>query len=211
MNQATAETKKLTDSQRFAKELDWHPRNVWGRLKALDLLAPCTRCGGCGRFSYCQMYGDLCFGCSGRGVVMPKYSKKLISAVRARVADGGLAAYLAKCERIKAARAVLPSVLAEAKVAYHRIADAYSAASDAADASGNRSEAIHALVQSPIFNAQHRANMLFWEQENYSGAQWVCMPSVHEIETSATHGEMDAETAVAMIRDRITRLEGLTW
>lgn len=27
----------------------------------------CTRCGGSGSHSYCQMYGTMCFGCSGRG------------------------------------------------------------------------------------------------------------------------------------------------
>ena len=30
----------------------------------------CGRCGGSGRYSYCQMYGDTCFGCSGKCVVI---------------------------------------------------------------------------------------------------------------------------------------------
>lgn len=30
----------------------------------------CGRCGGTGRFSYCSMYGDMCFGCSGKSVVI---------------------------------------------------------------------------------------------------------------------------------------------
>lgn len=29
----------------------------------------CSRCGGCGRYSYCQMYGDTCFKCHGKGKV----------------------------------------------------------------------------------------------------------------------------------------------
>ncbi|VVB52868.1 Uncharacterised protein [uncultured archaeon] len=33
----------------------------------------CGRCGGSGRHSYCQMYGDTCFGCSGSG---KRYSKR---------------------------------------------------------------------------------------------------------------------------------------
>lgn len=33
---------------------------------------PCGRCGGSGRYSYCQMYGDRCFGCAGRGWVLTK-------------------------------------------------------------------------------------------------------------------------------------------
>lgn len=32
----------------------------------------CSRCGGCGRYSYCQMYGDTCFKCRGRGKVLTK-------------------------------------------------------------------------------------------------------------------------------------------
>lgn len=27
----------------------------------------CGRCGGCGRYSWCSMHGDTCFGCGGRG------------------------------------------------------------------------------------------------------------------------------------------------
>ena len=30
----------------------------------------CGRCGGSGRYSYCAMYGDTCFGCSGKCVVI---------------------------------------------------------------------------------------------------------------------------------------------
>lgn len=33
---------------------------------------PCGRCGGSGRYSYCQMYGDRCFGCSGSGLALTK-------------------------------------------------------------------------------------------------------------------------------------------
>lgn len=34
--------------------------------------APCGRCGGCGNYSYCQMYGTTCFKCSGQGVLLTK-------------------------------------------------------------------------------------------------------------------------------------------
>lgn len=33
---------------------------------------PCSRCGGTGRYSYCQMYGDRCFGCGGSGSRLTK-------------------------------------------------------------------------------------------------------------------------------------------
>lgn len=29
---------------------------------------PCSRCGGCGEYSYCQMYGTTCFKCHGSGL-----------------------------------------------------------------------------------------------------------------------------------------------
>ena len=32
----------------------------------------CSRCGGSGRYSYCQMYGDRCFKCGGSGVQLTK-------------------------------------------------------------------------------------------------------------------------------------------
>jgi hypothetical protein len=32
----------------------------------------CGRCGGSGKFSWCQMHGDMCFGCNGDGVVLTK-------------------------------------------------------------------------------------------------------------------------------------------
>ena len=32
----------------------------------------CTRCGGSGRYSWCQMWGDRCFKCHGRGYTLTK-------------------------------------------------------------------------------------------------------------------------------------------
>lgn len=32
----------------------------------------CSRCGGCGEYSYCTMYGSVCFKCHGAGVVLTK-------------------------------------------------------------------------------------------------------------------------------------------
>jgi hypothetical protein len=31
---------------------------------------PCSRCGGSGQYSYCQMYGTTCFKCRGRKAVL---------------------------------------------------------------------------------------------------------------------------------------------
>lgn len=36
---------------------------------------PCGRCGGCGEYSYCQMYGTRCFRCGGDGWVLTPRGK----------------------------------------------------------------------------------------------------------------------------------------
>jgi len=35
----------------------------------------CTRCGGSGQFSWCQMHGSTCFGCGGNGLMLTKRGK----------------------------------------------------------------------------------------------------------------------------------------
>lgn len=42
---------------------------------------PCGRCGGSGRYSYCQMYGDTCFGCRGKGKVLSRAGSKAYKAI----------------------------------------------------------------------------------------------------------------------------------
>ena len=44
---------------------------------------PCGRCGGSGRYSYCTMYGDKCFGCNGNGRVLTRDG----SAAQQAIAD----------------------------------------------------------------------------------------------------------------------------
>lgn len=41
----------------------------------------CGRCGGSGRYSYCQMYGDTCFKCGGSGKALSRKG----AAARAKV------------------------------------------------------------------------------------------------------------------------------
>lgn len=36
----------------------------------------CSRCGGSGRYSYCQMYGDRCFKCQGKGRTYTKEAQQ---------------------------------------------------------------------------------------------------------------------------------------
>ena len=138
---------------------------------------------------------------------MPKHSATLVKAIRAKVEAGGLTEYLAKCERIKQAKAVLPGIIVAARTAYDRIADVYSVASVEA----RTIEEIHGLVASPLYTAQHAANRLFRHEDAPSRASWVHFPAVQEIEYMAEGGALDASEALAMVQDRIGRLEAITW
>ncbi len=44
---------------------------------------PCSRCGGSGSYSYCQMYGTTCFKCSGRKVALTRAGAKAANAISA--------------------------------------------------------------------------------------------------------------------------------
>lgn len=41
-------------------------------MKTIFETETCSRCGGSGHYSYCQMYGTVCFGCSGRKLRLTK-------------------------------------------------------------------------------------------------------------------------------------------
>lgn len=42
------------------------------KTNALFETATCSRCGGSGNYSYCQMHGTTCFGCGGSGHKLTK-------------------------------------------------------------------------------------------------------------------------------------------
>lgn len=44
---------------------------------------PCSRCGGSGKYSYCQTYGSTCFGCAGSGKKLTKRGKAASEFLRA--------------------------------------------------------------------------------------------------------------------------------
>lgn len=46
---------------------------------------PCSRCGGSGSYSYCQMYGTRCFKCAGKGKYLSKHGQKDYDRWRAAV------------------------------------------------------------------------------------------------------------------------------
>lgn len=50
----------------------------------------CGRCGGSGRYSWCQAHGDKCFQCAGSGVVLTKRGKAAaahLTSLRSRAAS----------------------------------------------------------------------------------------------------------------------------
>jgi hypothetical protein len=53
-------------------------------MKLTDLFEtePCSRCGGTGQHSYCQMYGTTCFKCQGSGKQWTRKDKPLAMAVQ---------------------------------------------------------------------------------------------------------------------------------
>lgn len=42
----------------------------------------CTRCGGSGHYSYCQMYGTTCFKCRGKGKTYSKRGESALAYAR---------------------------------------------------------------------------------------------------------------------------------
>ncbi len=44
------------------------------------VLKTCSRCGGGGHYSYCEMHGTTCFGCGGSGKVLPSTGEALKAA-----------------------------------------------------------------------------------------------------------------------------------
>lgn len=47
----------------------------------------CGRCGGSGRYSYCSMYGSVCFGCGGTGTVLSRKGSDARAAFEATMIE----------------------------------------------------------------------------------------------------------------------------
>jgi hypothetical protein len=95
------------------------------RWAALGFVKTCSRCGGGGKFSYNQIHGDKCYGCSGSGKQLVTPTEKRIEEARRLVEAGKLAPYLAMIEaerararHEKALRAELDQHLGAIEAAY---------------------------------------------------------------------------------------------
>jgi hypothetical protein len=202
---------KMNSDEKIAADLSWPVKAVGARLKFLGLFVPCSRCHGSGHYSFNQIDGTRCYGCNGRGEVMPKWSKSLIESAKARVADGALEPYFARVARIREAKAALVPALVAARESYMRTASAYEKAFKAGT--------LHTEEAGGIYEAQTRANNLYWYDKRTAneGVSWISMrsgclfPAVREIEDMAKRGDLDAELALAMVNERIERLNAITW
>lgn len=122
-----AKTSASDLTKEFAVVLKCGEKFVQTRLIVLGHGQTCGRCGGGGHYSYCQMYGTTCFGCSGKGVVAVKLTKSLLDTVKAQVSNGELDDYIAQLrayaerkakvkslpDKIMSAWSSLPSVASE--------------------------------------------------------------------------------------------------
>lgn len=133
------------------------------RWVALGYTKECERCGGCGHYSYCQMYGTTCFGCggSGKSVVMP--TTKLIEEAKVRIAAGALDAYFERNRRINEGRKLIPVLVAEAEAVYKVISDDYTKATKTKwmEHHGDAEAAAFMKFISPF---QDAANKLYWDK-----------------------------------------------
>lgn len=82
--------------EQIAEVLQCPIGNVERRIAGLKIGPVCSRCGGCGSYSFNQIDGSRCYGCGGRGHMNPK-AKDLpgvLEEAKAAVADGRLERYL---------------------------------------------------------------------------------------------------------------------
>lgn len=98
----------------LSQALGCKPANVVGRLNFLKMvLVTCGRCGGEGRYSFNLKDGDVCYGCMGMRLVMPKkVTSEQIEEVRVAVAAGALEPYFRQQEARRLAKDACQKTLA---------------------------------------------------------------------------------------------------
>jgi hypothetical protein len=191
-----------SQATKYAARLGWNPKSVAPRLTALGLMAVCGRCAGSGRHSWCQQWGDTCFGCGGSGLVMPKYTVALAKRAEALVAAGALAPYLELVARRRAAKERIPGLVAGCKALYSVIAQDYTDA--------GRKLPPGVLVDSRLYGFQSRNNSLYYGARA-SGAR-IPHPehlSASDVESLALRGDLDLTEAERLLDLRMRELGAL--
>lgn len=150
---ATPKTKLVAD---FCDLFACTPDRVGGILIALGFKEPCSRCGGSGNYSWCAMYGTVCFGCKGTKFKAAKATKKVLEAARVLVEAGALEALRQKARDRKAAKASIAGLVAAAKEIYLAIGNEYTAFSMSGVPSAE-------VVESPLYRAQHLNNAIYFD------------------------------------------------
>ena len=185
-----------------AKALGCKVDGAKSRLVALGYVKTCGRCGGSGSYSYNQMDGDRCFGCSGSGKQMMAITAAIVAEAKARQDAGELDEYFARNRARAAAKAMIAPLVSEAEAVYSTIGAAYTRA-------GRANTDTAAFVQSPIFHAQSMNNALFYGLDYSSRAEPFSTDSVKDVEYRVQKGREDAVSAVAKLRERIADLTAL--
>lgn len=90
----------------IALTLKCSAKYIQPRLVGLKIGEGCTRCGGYGQYSYCQMYGSTCFKCGGTGYQKAKLTKELLAKCQEIAASGQLDEYIAELKRVQEAKKI---------------------------------------------------------------------------------------------------------
>lgn len=120
------------------------------RLMGIGVVDVCSRCGGCGRYSFNGTH-SICYGCSGRGEFAASLSKRstLARAVEA-VEAGKLARYFVARDARRAAKKAIAPLLAEIETIWNAVHAALDPVRESLD--------VHAWVGSVAFGLIGDAN-----------------------------------------------------
>jgi len=176
---------------------------VRARFVALGYVKVCGRCGGSGRYSYNQMDGDRCFGCSGSGKVVLPVTRARAEEAAARTAAGDLDAYFARNEATRAAKAMIAPLLVEATALIKAIGDAYMVASRAGTL-GNVLEA-----PAPVFHAQTMNTAIYYGRQAGHATTVPALMSVSELESALKWGKATPVVVAREIAERVAMLRDL--
>lgn len=156
MNSA-AKTTRATKSEKMLAEACAlfgveAPNKVPTILFALGLREICSRCGGSGHYSFNQIDGSRCFGCSGAGKRAATLTAAVLEAARVKVEAGELEALRAAGRAKNQARREIAPLVEAARAVYMTIAESYEASYKPGGGS----------IPEPLMLAQTMNNAIFW-------------------------------------------------
>lgn len=164
----------------------------------LGIRQVCSRCGGGGHYSYCQMYGTKCFKCRGKGEVGAKLTKVTMAQLQAKVEAGECDKLRAHWTALRAAKARLAGMAETAKEIYNVVGGYYS------HPDIRRMDA-SAVVASPLFRAQGMVNACYYGMEGRGSDRNVCVSNIlsdvaYGRRTDYLQCEVDMEACIQALR-----------